>query len=636
MFKKLVFALAAILMLSSTASAQSPQSISLKTGFNFVSFTTAIGSGAAELKTANTFIEDIYQFSAAAGSFLSAGEGTLSTLSAGKGYIIKSSAAATLTVSGTAITTIGNITLKTGFNLIGFSKVPAAATTFSQLMTSYTEIKGLYKWSTAAGTFIQVVRDGEGLPSQVDGTDPQFRAGESYFINAASDTAINYDGAAIIVGANPVITPEKAATPVFSPAAGTYDSAQSVTITCATTGAAVYYTTDGTTPSASNGTLYSGPITVSATATIKAVAVKSDMTDSDVASATYTITPPQPTPPSLADLYTDTIIPEVDIAGGGVQASPAPSGSVYYFSGTSGVAGTKAESDIQLDDTVVRYNQTVKRYMRVSGTAQPIAAGYTDRFYHAVWFNIKNASNVTVGSFSLPVDSNNRFDGYIYFKETGSLKVYSYRAQNDTLYPRAPSYTPVSENWSTLVFNVSCSEAVPADLIYLLPTRDVNCGNKYVRDYAKYLTAGLSTDAEKAKKIFEFLVNGDSNGKFVYTYYNQIYPGILESSWNSIFMPSHFIIRRKGVCNDFAELFAAMCRTHGMDVKRRSGDDSTGAGHQWNLIYLDGAWKKVDATWANNNPTRYKTFAEFYPEFNATEFYNEHEVKYYQNTSEEY
>jgi transglutaminase-like putative cysteine protease len=635
MLKKFLLVLAALAIFAAPAGAQTSQTISLKAGFNFVSFTTAITSGAAELKTANVFVEDIYLFSAAAGSFLSAAEGTLNSLAAGKGYIIKSSAAATLTVTGAALSTIGNITLKTGFNLIGFSKVPATTVTFSQLMTSYSDVKGLYKWSPAAGTFIQVVRDAGGLPSQIDGTDPQFRSAESYFINVTADTAINYEGSTIVVGTNPVVTPEKAATPSISPAAGTYTSAQSVTIACATSGATIYYTTDGTTPSASNGTAYSGAIEVSATTTIKAVAVKTALTDSDVASSAYTINIPANVP-SIADITTDTIIPEVEISGGGVQASPAPSGAVYYFSGTSGVAGTKAESDIQMDDTVVKYNQTVKRYMRISGTASPVAAGYTDRFYHAVWFNIKNSAGTTVGSFSLPVDGNNKFDGYIYFKETGSLKVYSYRAQNDTLYPRAPSYIPVTENWSTLVFNVSCSEAVPSNLVYLLPTRDVNCGNKYVRDYAKYVVGSASTDTEKAKKIFEFLVNGDANGKFVYTYYNEIYPGILEQSWNSIFMPSHFLVRRRGVCNDFSETFAAMCRTHGMDVKRISGDDSTGAGHQWNSIYLDGAWKNVDATWANNNPNIYKTFAEFYPEFDAVEFTKEHYYKYTSNVTEEY
>ena len=77
-------------------------------------------------------------------------------------------------------------------------------------------------------------------------------------------------------------------TPTFSPAAGTYTSAQSVTINCATSGATIYYTTDGSTPTTSSAT-YSGAISVSSTTTIKAIAVKNDMTDSEVASATYTI-----------------------------------------------------------------------------------------------------------------------------------------------------------------------------------------------------------------------------------------------------------------------------------------------------------------------------------------------------------
>ena len=58
------------------------------------------------------------------------------------------------------------------------------------------------------------------------------------------------------------------ATPAFSPTSGTFTAAQSVSITDATSGASIYYTTDGSTPTASS-TLYSTPISVSATTTIK-------------------------------------------------------------------------------------------------------------------------------------------------------------------------------------------------------------------------------------------------------------------------------------------------------------------------------------------------------------------------------
>ena len=78
------------------------------------------------------------------------------------------------------------------------------------------------------------------------------------------------------------------ATPTFSPAAGTYTEVQNVTIGCATAGATIYYTTDGTDPSSSS-TEYTGAITVDQSMTIKAIAVKDGMTTSAVATADYTI-----------------------------------------------------------------------------------------------------------------------------------------------------------------------------------------------------------------------------------------------------------------------------------------------------------------------------------------------------------
>jgi len=84
---------------------------------------------------------------------------------------------------------------------------------------------------------------------------------------------------------------ETVATPTFSPTGGTFTGTQSVEITCETTGADIYYTTDGSTPSASNGTLYENAITISASTTIKAIAIKNGES-SEIASATYEIVLP--------------------------------------------------------------------------------------------------------------------------------------------------------------------------------------------------------------------------------------------------------------------------------------------------------------------------------------------------------
>lgn len=77
------------------------------------------------------------------------------------------------------------------------------------------------------------------------------------------------------------------AAPTFSPEAGTYTSVQTVEISCATDGAAIYYTTDGTDPT-SESTEYTAAIDVNASMTIKAIAVKDDLV-SEVATAKYVI-----------------------------------------------------------------------------------------------------------------------------------------------------------------------------------------------------------------------------------------------------------------------------------------------------------------------------------------------------------
>ena len=79
------------------------------------------------------------------------------------------------------------------------------------------------------------------------------------------------------------------ANPTISPNGGDFVAAQTVNITCPTPDAVIYYTTDGSTPSATNGTLYNGAITVSETTTIKAIAIAPAMDDSEVVSETYTI-----------------------------------------------------------------------------------------------------------------------------------------------------------------------------------------------------------------------------------------------------------------------------------------------------------------------------------------------------------
>ena len=103
------------------------------------------------------------------------------------------------------------------------------------------------------------------------------------------------------------------AAPTFTPVAGSYTGAQSVTLADATAGASIYYTTNGTTPTASS-TLYGGAIAVSATETIQAIAVVSGYAPSSVTSASYTINYPPVGNLEIADDGTtgSTTIPQTD------------------------------------------------------------------------------------------------------------------------------------------------------------------------------------------------------------------------------------------------------------------------------------------------------------------------------------
>lgn len=80
---------------------------------------------------------------------------------------------------------------------------------------------------------------------------------------------------------------EKTAAPVISPNGGTFTGSQTVTITCAAPDAAIYYTTDGSTPTVDSAK-YSGGFTLTASATVKAFAVSADAAASDIVTAVFT------------------------------------------------------------------------------------------------------------------------------------------------------------------------------------------------------------------------------------------------------------------------------------------------------------------------------------------------------------
>lgn len=183
--------------------------------------------------------------------------------------------------------TIGNIDARNGGVFAAASTIPFSAGTNYHFR---------FDVNVLAHTYSVTVTPAGGSATTV-GANYAFRT-EQAGVTALDNLNIDVNatpGGSVIVSPAVVVTVPAVAAPVFSPAAGTYTSMQSVTITSATSGATIRYTTNGTTPSQSNGTVYGGAVGIAATTTLKAIAYKSGQPDSSVTSATYTITPPAPT-----------------------------------------------------------------------------------------------------------------------------------------------------------------------------------------------------------------------------------------------------------------------------------------------------------------------------------------------------
>jgi thermitase len=129
-----------------------------------------------------------------------------------------------------------------------------------------------------SGTYSLWVPAGSGYTLQASQIGMATTTQIGYAVAAGGSTTVNFGGAAA-----------PAAAPSFNPPAGTYTSTQSVTISSTTPGVSIRYTTDGTTPSPTAGSLYTGPVMIGATTTLQAVAYSNTIPASTVSSALYTI-----------------------------------------------------------------------------------------------------------------------------------------------------------------------------------------------------------------------------------------------------------------------------------------------------------------------------------------------------------
>lgn len=184
------------------------------------------------------------------------------------------------------------------------------------------------------------------------------------------------------------------AAPIASPGAGSFGTPQAVSLSCSTPQATIFYTTDGSTPSAATSPIYANPLQVPAALTIKAIAVAPNFQPSAVVTSSYVIVPVQVTTlsPLPSAVYGVAYGPVQLTAAGGVapytwsiSVGTLPPGIGLSSSGVlSGVptAGTTASISVNATDSLGTQSPDVNLTLAVAGnpaatpTLSPISGTY--------------------------------------------------------------------------------------------------------------------------------------------------------------------------------------------------------------------------------------------------------------------
>ena len=166
---------------------------------------------------------------------------------------------------------------------------------FSEIVATGSADNAGWSMSASGGALTASYSSGDGSISVAYSLSRTVQLGETVTVsytqpgNGVEDIAGNDLATTGSVSVTNNSTAGQVVLPVFSPVAGPYFNTTNVSITSSTTGSTIYYTNDGSTPTISS-TVYSSPISVSVNATLKALAVKSGLVNSSIATAAYEVT----------------------------------------------------------------------------------------------------------------------------------------------------------------------------------------------------------------------------------------------------------------------------------------------------------------------------------------------------------
>jgi poly(beta-D-mannuronate) lyase len=213
---------------------------------------------------------------------------------------------------------------------------PAAAPSFNPAAGTYTGTQSVTIASASSGVSIRYTTDGS-TPTATTGT---VYSGAVSISQNTTLKALAYGGGFTDSSVTTGVYGIRVSAPVPNPSGGTFTSAQSVSLSTATSGASMRYTLDGSTPTATTGTLYGSPFTVSSTSTLRALGYKAGMTDSTLTTASFTISSPGGTTITNANGFVNVALSSTQTGTftATVSASPSISPSNAVVGLSSGAA----------------------------------------------------------------------------------------------------------------------------------------------------------------------------------------------------------------------------------------------------------------------------------------------------------
>jgi len=265
----------------------------------------------------------------------------------------------------------------------------------------------------AQAVVISTGSEGASIRYTTDGSDPTSTYGEEYTglpINVGQTTiikAVAYSPTLLpsVVSTGTYTIPGRVATPYVQPPAGTYPVAQTIAMSTATDGSEIYYTLDGSAPTASDGVPYVGPILIDKTTNVRAIAYKDGQTESNVMNVTFTIGVKVATP-------TFSIVGGTYAQSQAVAITTNTTGATIRYT-TNGATPSQTYGTDYTGAITVSKTQTVK--------AIAYAAGKLD-------------SNVATATYTIALDSNNAGDSTAAATDGTSIYIAYYSNAGDDLY----------------------------------------------------------------------------------------------------------------------------------------------------------------------------------------------------------